>query len=57
MSKKIDLSNACFIKIGCEACQRYKDNQYLLYGIKQLDCKDRYLSYDEKVKKFLKKRG
>ena len=56
MSKKVDLSNACFVKIGCNRCWVYRKNVFLAGG-KFNSCKDINLSYDEKVKKLLKKRG
>jgi len=52
-SEKELLKTACFIKIGCIACQNNMYFQYRYYGQKYVACKDEYLSYKEKVDKIL----
>ena len=54
MTNKLNLQEVCFIKIGCKACRKYRDDQYVFYGIKHPNCKDENLSYEEKLDKIKK---
>jgi hypothetical protein len=52
--KKINLNNACFVKIGCNTCQKYREELYLGFLGNYKTCKDKYLSIYQKARKLLK---
>lgn len=54
MNKNDGLKNACFIKIGCEACRRHEEMRYMALGDKYVPCRDYFLSFKEKHEKLLK---